>query len=89
VGTTIVPVVPVDVVDVFSVAVQIPVPVPVPVPIFVVDVPVPPTASAFFFALILTPSFHVTLTAAFRGTWTMGEDDAVPNPMKPNPGGWA
>ncbi len=25
--------------------------------------------------------------AAFRGTWTMGEDDAAPNPMPPNPGG--
>jgi hypothetical protein len=24
--------------------------------------------------------------AAFRGTWTMGEDDSAPNPMPPNPG---
>jgi hypothetical protein len=27
--------------------------------------------------------------ADFRGTWTMGEDDAAPKPMPPNPGGWA
>jgi hypothetical protein len=118
VGTTIVPVVSVKVVNVVSVAVQIPVPVPVPVPVFVSkDIGVRGEGMALLgsmmerwdgFGLMMdggmandaattiavspTPPGAADASlppADFRGTWTIGEDDAAPNPMPPNPGGWA